>query len=79
MIVPSLLRDRSSSGQFLIKSKLNSLVVDVVGNGQEPLNHLVVYPVKGTKGEQTQQGTITEKRLKRSRLNNLVLGMKERI
>jgi uncharacterized protein YcbX len=54
-------------------------VVDVVGNGQEPLNHLVVYPVKGTKGEQTQQGTITEKRLKRSRLNNLVLGMKERI
>jgi uncharacterized protein YcbX len=54
-------------------------VIDVVGNGQEPLNRLVVYPVKGTKGEQNQQGTITEKRLKRSRLNNFLLGMKERI
>lgn len=54
-------------------------MVNVVGNGQEPLNHLVVYPIKGTKGEQTQQGTIPEKRLKRSRLNNFLLGMKERI
>jgi len=63
----------------LKKNKLNSLVIDVVGNGQEPLNRLVVYPVKGTKGEQNQQGTITEKRLKRSRLNNFLLGMKERI
>jgi uncharacterized protein YcbX len=54
-------------------------VVDVAGDKQEHLSHLVVYPVKGTKGEQTQQGTINEKGWKRSRLNNFVLEMKERI
>jgi hypothetical protein len=54
-------------------------VIDFVGNNQEPLSHFVFYPVKGTKGEQNQQETITKNRRKRSRVNNFVLDMKARI
>ena len=63
----------SSSGYFLIKSKLNGLVLDIAGNNPEPKTHLVVYPAKGTYGEPNQQWKITSDGLIKSRLNDLVI------
>jgi len=63
----------TSNDYFLIKSKLNGLVLDVAGKNPEPLTNLVVYPANGTYGEPNQQWTITEDGLIKSRLNGFVV------
>lgn len=73
MIAPSSTTDQSSNGYFLIKSKLNGLVLDVAGNNPESKTHLVVYPIKGTHGEPNQHWTITDNGLIKSRLNGFVI------
>ena len=68
---------QSNSGYFLIRSKLNGLVLDLAGSNPETGTHLVVYPVKGTYGEANQQWKITENGLIKSRLNDFVLDIPE--
>lgn len=70
-------KNGSNSGYFLIKSKLNGLVLDVAGNNAEAKTHLVVYPVKGTNGEPNQQWKITEDGFIESRLNGFVVDIPE--
>jgi hypothetical protein len=70
---PSASPSGSNSGYFLIRSKLNGLVLDVAGNNPEPKTNLVVYPVKGTHGEPNQQWVITDDGLIKSRLNGFVV------
>jgi len=70
-------KNGSKSGYFLIKSKLNGLVLDVAGNNSEAKTHLVVYPVKGAYGEPNQHWKITEDGLIESRLNGFVVDIPE--
>lgn len=70
-------KNGSNSGYFLIKSKLNGLVLDVAGNNSEAKTHLVVYPVKGAYGEPNQHWKITEDGLIESRLNGFVVDIPE--
>ncbi len=73
MVSPTTSSAKPSSGYFLIRSKLNGLVLDVAGYNSEANTHLVVYPVKGTYGEANQQWKITENGLIKSRLNGFAI------
>lgn len=72
-----MVQARSNNGYFLIRSKLNGLVLDVAGSNQASGTHVVVYPVNGTNGTPNQQWTITENGLIKSKLNDFVLDIPE--
>lgn len=63
----------SNSGYYLIRSKLNGMVLDIAGNNPEPNANVVVHPVQGTYGAANQQWQITGNGLIKSRLNGFVL------
>jgi Ricin-type beta-trefoil lectin domain len=63
----------SNTGYYLIRSKLNGMVLDIAGNNPEPNANVVVHPVHGTYGAANQQWQITGNGLIKSRLNGFVL------
>ncbi|MFB2922858.1 RICIN domain-containing protein [Aerosakkonema sp. BLCC-F2] len=73
MVARSTVPERSSSGYYLIQSKLNGLVLDVAGSNPQPGSHVVVYPANGTYGDANQQWAISENGSIRSRLNGFAL------
>lgn len=68
-----LQQSNSNNKYYLIKSKLNGMVLDIAGNSPEPNANIVVHPAQGIYGGANQQWQIMGNGLIKSRLNGFVL------